>query len=96
MIVKIANKASRKVPVLAFSVACLFASMGTQAGEKVKPPPLTPGFSMVRIQVGMNDDEVSREKRAHHHKGHHRKNVDKDDSDKGGKDNKDDNQPGNN
>ncbi len=92
MIVKIASRPGRKVPVLAISIACLFASMGIQASEKVKAPPLPPGSSMVRIQVGMNDDEISREKRAHHHKGHHRKNVDKDDSDKGGKSS--DNKPG--
>jgi len=94
MIVKIDSKPSRKVPALAISVACLFASLGIQASEKVKAPPLPPGSSMVRIQVGMNDDEIKREKRAHHHKGHHRKNLDHDDSDKGGKNGSIDNKTG--
>ena len=94
MIAKIDSKPSRKVPVLAISVACLFASLGIQASAQVKAPPLPPGSSMVRIQVGMNDDEISREKRAHHHKGHHRKNLDHDDSDKGGKNANSDNKPG--
>ena len=85
------SKPGRKVPVLAISIACLFASLSIQASAQVKAPPLPPGSHMVRIQVGMNDDEIGREKRAHHHKGHHRKNLDHDDSVKGGKD---DNKPG--
>ena len=88
------SKPGRKVPVLAISLACLFASLSIQASAQVKAPPLPPGSHMVRIQAGMNDDEVKREKRAHHHKGHHRKNIDLDDSDKGGKNGKDDNKAG--
>ena len=86
MFKKNVSKPGRKVPVLAISVACLLASIGIQASAQVKAPPLPPGSHMVRIQVGMNDDEIKREKRAHHHKGHHRKNLDHDDSVKGGKD----------
>jgi hypothetical protein len=46
----------------------------------VKPPPPTPGTNMVRIQGGMNPEEVKREVRAHHQKGHVRKDFTRDDS----------------
>lgn len=67
--------------VLAISLACLLATAGMQAqAQAVKPPPLPPGSSMVRVQGGMDENEVKREKRAHHHKGHVKKDHTRDDS----------------
>jgi hypothetical protein len=69
-------------PAFAICVALAFAGFATlaQAAGAVKAPPLPPGSEMVRIQGGMNDDEVKRETRAHHHKGHVRKDFRRDDS----------------
>jgi hypothetical protein len=69
-------------PALAICIAFAFSGAATlaQAAGPVKPPPLPPGSEMVRIQGGMNDDEVKRETRAHHHKGHVRKDFRRDDS----------------
>jgi hypothetical protein len=63
------------------AVAALLAGLAMQVqGADVKPPPPTPGSNMVRIQGGMNPEEVKREVRAHHHKGHVRKDFTRDDS----------------
>ena len=71
-------------------VACLLATAGIQAhaqgvqtlqpGQAVKPPPRTPGTSMIKLKGGMDDNEVKREIRAHHHKGQDKKDFTKDDS----------------
>lgn len=74
------ESAGSKRPALTLGLACALVAFATLAQAKVKPPPLPPGSSMVRLQAGMNDDEIKREKRAHHHKGHFRKNLDHDDS----------------
>ena len=77
-------------PALTLALACCLAAMATLAQAKVQPPPLPPGSSMVRVQGGMNEDEVKREKRAHHHKGHFKKDLTRDDSEPGnGKDKND-------
>lgn len=70
-------------PALTLGLACSLVAFATLAQAKVQPPPLPPGSSMVRVQGGMNDDEVKREKRAHHHKGHVRKDINRDDSQPG-------------
>ena len=72
-------------PAFNIGLACALTAFATLAQAKVQPPPLPPGSSMVRVQGGMNDDEVKREKRAHHHKGHFKKDIDKDDSEPDGK-----------
>ena len=73
-------------PAFTIGIACALSALATLAqAAKVQPPPLPPGSSMVRVQGGMNDDEVKREKRAHHHKGHNRKDITKDDSEDDGK-----------
>lgn len=46
----------------------------------VVPPPLPTGSTMVRQHVGMNQDEVKRSQRAHHHNKHHKKNYMRDDT----------------
>lgn len=81
----------RTVPVLAVALACVLATAGMQAAAAVKPPPLPPGSSMVRIQGGLNPDEVKRHQRAHHNKTHHRKDLSRDDSQDRGKGNGNDN-----
>ncbi len=81
-------------PAFALGLACAIAAIGTLAQAKVQPPPLPPGSSMVRVQGGMNDDEVRREKRAHHHKGHVRKDIHRDDSQPGNGNGKDKNDKG--
>ncbi len=64
------------------ALACLLAAAATQAGaEGVKPPPLPPGSNQVKVQGGMDDNEIKREIRAHHHKGHNKKDITRDDSD---------------
>ncbi len=70
-------------PALSLGLACCLAAMATLAQAKVQPPPLPPGSSMVRVQGGMNDDEVKRHNRAHHHKGHVKKDMTRDDSEPG-------------
>ena len=70
-------------PALTLGLGCALIAFATLVQAKVQPPPLPPGSSMVRVQGGMDDNEVKREKRAHHHKGHHRKNIDRDDSEPG-------------
>ena len=72
-------------PAFTIGIACALSALATLAQAKVQPPPLPPGSSMVRVQGGMNDDEIKREKRAHHHKGHNRKDNTKDDSEDDGK-----------
>ena len=73
-------------PAFTIGIACALSALATLAqAAKVQPPPLPPGSSMVRVQGGMNDDEIKREKRAHHHKGHFRKDINKDDSEDDGK-----------
>ena len=73
-------------PAFTIGIACALSALATLAqAAKVQPPPLPPGSSMVRVQGGMNDDEIKREKRAHHHKGHFRKDINKDDSEADGK-----------
>ena len=67
-------------PALTLALGCALVAFSTLAQAKVQPPPLPPGSSMVRVQGGLNNDEVKRQERAHHHKGHHRKNLDHDDS----------------
>jgi hypothetical protein len=63
------------------AVAALLVGLALQVqAADVKPPLPTPGSNMVRIQGGMNPEEVKREVRAHHHKGHVRKDFTRDDS----------------
>jgi len=82
---------SRTVPVLAGALASVLATAEMKAAAAVKPPPLPPGSSMVRIQGGLNPDEVKRHKRAHHNKTHHRKDLTRDDSEDRGRGNGNDN-----
>jgi hypothetical protein len=72
-----------KRPALTLGLACALVAFATLAQAKVQPPPLPPGSSMVRVQGGMNDDEIKREARAHHHKGHVKKDLNRDDSEPG-------------
>jgi hypothetical protein len=67
---------------LRMSLGLLLAVCALQAPAQsvVKPPPLPPGSSMVKIQGGMNEQETRREVRAHHHKFHHKKDYTRDDS----------------
>ncbi|MDQ6880638.1 MAG: hypothetical protein M3150_00880 [Pseudomonadota bacterium] len=71
-----------RAPTLASTAfACILATAGMQAGAQgVKPPPLPPGSAQVKVQGGMDDNEIKREVRAHHHKGQIRKDITKDDS----------------
>lgn len=48
--------------------------------SSVTPPPLPTGSTIVRQHVGMNQDEVKRSQRAHHHNKHHKKNYMRDDT----------------
>ena len=54
----------------AISEYCFSAQAST-----VVPPPLPTGSNMVRQHVGMNQDEVKRSQRAHHHNKQHKKNY---------------------
>ncbi len=81
-------------PALSLGLGCCLVALATLAQAKVQPPPLPPGSSMVRVQGGMNDDEVKREKRAHHHKGHFKKDINRDDSEPGNGKDKDKNDKG--
>ena len=54
----------------AISAFCFSAQAST-----VVPPPLPTGSNMVRQHVGMNQDEVKRSQRAHHHNKHHKTNY---------------------
>lgn len=66
---------------LAVTVALFFAATATQVvAQQVKAPPLPPGSALIKVQGGMNPDEIQREARAHHHKGHVKKDLNKDDS----------------
>ena len=87
----IRHYAGARATASAFAVAaCLLATAGIQAqaqgvqtlqpGQHVKPPPRTPGTSMIKLKGGMDDNEVKREIRAHHHKGQDKKDFTKDDS----------------
>lgn len=46
----------------------------------VTPPPLPIGSTMVKQHAGMNQEEVQRSQRAHHHNKHHKKNYTRDDT----------------
>ncbi|MDO8774581.1 MAG: hypothetical protein Q7K57_38890 [Burkholderiaceae bacterium] len=46
----------------------------------VTPPPLPVGSNMVQQQAGMNQEEIKRSQRAHHHNKHHKKDVTRDDT----------------
>ncbi len=48
--------------------------------SSVVPPPLPTGSNMVKQHGGMNQDEVKRSQRAHHHNKHHKKNYMRDDT----------------
>lgn len=63
---------------LVFSVISAFFIMAQ--ASSVTPPPLPTGSTMVRHNVGMNQDEVKRSQRAHHHNKHHKKNYMRDDT----------------
>ncbi len=75
--------AGSKRPALTLGVACALVAFTTLAQAKVQPPPRPPGSSMVRLQGGMNDDEVKRQTRAHKHKALAGKNINVDDSEPG-------------
>lgn len=76
------NGSGRAATLARAAFACLIAAAAMQAGaEGVKPPPLPPGSSQVKVQGGMDDNEIKREIRAHHHKGHNKKDITRDDSD---------------
>lgn len=74
-------KAGSKRPALMLGLACGLAAFATLAQAKVTPPPLPPGSAMVKVQGGMNPDEVKREDKAHHHKGQNKRDFTLDDSD---------------
>lgn len=63
---------------LVFSVTSAFFVLAQ--ASSVVPPPLPIGSNMVRQNVGMNQDEVKRSQRAHHHNKHHKKDVTRDDT----------------
>ena len=63
---------------LVFSVISAFFVMAQ--ASSVTPPPLPTGSTMVRQNVGMNQEEVKRNQRAHHHNKHHKKNYMRDDT----------------
>ncbi|MDB5946544.1 MAG: hypothetical protein JWQ33_1570 [Ramlibacter sp.] len=66
---------------IAVFFAGVLATAGMQAhAQAVKAPPLPPGSAQVKVQGGMDDNEIKRETRAHHHKGQDKKDVTKDDS----------------
>lgn len=75
--------AGSRRPPLTLALGCALVALAPLAQAKVKPPPLPPGSSMVRVQAGLNDDEVKRQQRAHHHKGHFKKDLTRDDSQPG-------------
>lgn len=66
-------------PALAIWLALAAAGMQAPA-HAVQPPPLPPGSAMVRIQGGMDENEVKRHVRAHRHKSLHKKDYTRDDS----------------
>ena len=70
-------------PALSAGLACVLLAAATLAQAKVVPPPLTPGYALVRVEPGMDKEERKREDRAHHHKGHNKKDITKDDSEPG-------------
>ena len=61
----------------AFALAC---SAGASLAQAVTPPPRPPGSTLVRREIGLNEEERKRYVRAHHHKMHHKKDFTKDDS----------------
>ena len=48
--------------------------------SNVMPPPLPPGASQIRMDVGASPVERKRNERAHHHKGHFKKDFTRDDT----------------
>jgi hypothetical protein len=48
--------------------------------NNVTPPPLPLGSHMVKQHIGINPEETTRNKRAHHHNKHHKKDVTRDDT----------------
>ena len=81
------GRQARSVRAVALTCVLATAALQALAADSVKPPPLPPGASMVRIQAGMNDEEKDREARAHHNKTHFKKDLNKDDSIGNGQDN---------
>ncbi len=63
-----------------FLISIIGACFGIAKASVVVPPPLPTGSNMVRLNAGMNQDEVKRSQRAHHHNRHHKKDVTKDDT----------------
>ena len=61
-------------------ISMVGACFGITQASTVVPPPLPTGSYMVRQNAGMNQDEVKRSQRAHHHNRHHKKDVTKDDT----------------
>lgn len=68
----------------ALQKSLIFSAIGAffvmAQASPVVPPPLPTGSSMVRQHAGMNQDEVKRGQRAHHHNKHHKKNYMRDDT----------------
>lgn len=63
------------------AVLAAIALLATAAqAQTVKPPPLPPGASLVRMEPGMSEPERKRYVRAHHHKAHHGRDYTRDDS----------------
>jgi hypothetical protein len=63
---------------VALALALAALPFAAPAQNRVQPPPLPPGSSMVRVAPGMNPQEVDRQVRAHHHKAHVRKDLTRD------------------
>lgn len=61
-------------------ISIIGACFGIAQASTIVPPPLPLGSHMVRQNAGMNQDEVKRSQRAHHHNRHHKKDVTKDDT----------------
>lgn len=72
------TKPGRLQKTLVFSAISSFFVLAQ--ASSVAPPPLPVGSTMVQQQVGMNQDEVKRSQRAHHHNKHHKKDVTRDDT----------------
>jgi len=55
-------------------------AMAVHAASLVKAPPLPPGSDKVRVEAGVNPDEVTRQQRAHKHSKLEKKDPTRDDS----------------
>jgi hypothetical protein len=63
-----------------FALFAATALAGAAQAQHVAPPPLPIGSALVRPQPGMNEAELKRAERAHHHKFQNGKDYTRDDS----------------